>query len=148
MAELISYTDIFKHILPGAVPDKQLQIIKDIEVALANGAEWCGNRIEFLRVSENLKITRIVAMPPIAIKAVVELGLVEAYQRNKVSALLIALWLDDYNCLWELNDAVVQGMADGTAAPVWEHFLDTATPTKPINIDKVLKIVRESADKE
>lgn len=146
MAELISYTDIFKHILPGAVPDKQLQIIKDIETALASGADWCGDRIRFLRVSENQQADRSIVMPKSAVEAVVKLGLVEAYQQNKVSAWRIAAWLDNYNCLYELNDAVIQGMNNGIAASVWEHFLDTDTPLEPIEIDlnKIFEAAKES----
>ncbi len=145
MPESISYTDTFRHILLGSSPEKQLQIVKDIEIAMASGVEWCGNRIQFLRSSANPKVNQIVTMPPTYKEAVVKFGLVGAYQQSQLSALFIALWLDDCNCLLDLVHAIIQGQVDGVASPVWEHFLDMANLSQPIDIEKILGIVKNSS---
>ena len=144
--ELIPWTMIFRHILPTLSKEEQLRTIKDIELVLASGTEWYSNRIQFLRASENKKATQIVAMPPTIVEAVVRLGLVGAYQQNEINALHIRLWLDDYNCLLELNDAIIQGMNNKTASPIWNHFLDAPVFIKSIDIDEVMKIVKSSSN--
>ena len=142
MLEPISYTTIFRHILPVLPKSKQLALIQEIENAFGGGIDWSGNRILFLKESEIMPwlIKPQVDMPQSAVNTVVRLGLVEAYQQNEITPDMIGEWLDNYQCLCTLNAAINIALADGVAAPCWEHAFDTLIlPGDSIDVDKVLR---------
>ncbi|MFH0912370.1 MAG: hypothetical protein V1807_01790 [Patescibacteria group bacterium] len=150
--DLIPPTTIFKHILPALPKKEAIEVVQQIEDALASGSKWCNERHYFLENSERHAFdaahNRLEAgkfkISPKKMREIARLGLVCAYQEKIVTAKQIGALVDDIASLWLLASILGEAEFGGNLSPVWGHAFDLS----PAEEKEILRDVKEEQEVE
>jgi len=141
--ELLAHTEILKHTLPALSRGEAEEVIRKLEAGLANGAEWCYDRIQFLGQSDpyawgetaDCSAAGVYCITVSKMRRIAREGLVQVWRDGLISAIEIGAFADDIASLRQFNRVLLEEVAEGHLAPVWEHFWDSPPNLPPSQAD-------------
>lgn len=153
--EPLAHIEILKHILPILNNKDAEEIIQKLEVGLASGAEWCHDRIQFLKQSDphawdvaaDCHEARVYRITIPKMRQIAHRGLVQAWRDGIISTIEIGAFADDIASLQGFSHTLVEVEFEGHLAPVWAHAFDLPPGLSEIRVD-LEKIYREEKERQ